>query len=296
MTQNTNDTQPYRRTLLRAVGMTKRFGALSAVSGVDFDVPRHGIVSLIGPNGAGKTVFFNMLTGIIKPDGGDIWFDGRRINGERPDRITRLGIARTFQGIRLFKKMTVLDNVLVGQHTHLSRNMFEVVMRSVNVQDEEEVARRRSIELLDFVGLRAHANTDAGDLPYGMGRRLEVARALATSPQLLLLDEPTAGMNPSETAGMVDLISRLRRDLGLAVLLIEHDMRVVMRISDRVSVMDNGTKIAEGSPDEVRHNVVVIEAYLGRSASAERELNPPEAEQEQDAQIGMQMNPKPATG
>lgn len=298
MTQDINDTQPYRRILLRAVGMSKRFGALSAVSGVDFDVPRHGIVSLIGPNGAGKTVFFNMLTGIVKPDSGDIWFNGKRINGQRPDRITRLGIARTFQGIRLFKRMTVLDNVLVGNHTHMSRNLFEVVMRSVKVQDEEEVARKRSFELLDFVGLRAHANTDAGDLPYGMGRRLEVARALATSPQLLLLDEPTAGMNPSETAGMVDLISRLRRDLGLAVLLIEHDMKVVMRISDRVSVMDYGIKIAEGSPDEVRRNALVIEAYLGRSASAERELNPPEAEanQEPDSSGGLQMRPKPVTG
>jgi branched-chain amino acid transport system ATP-binding protein len=290
-----NDTQLYRPTLLRAAGMSKRFGALAAVNGVDFDVPRHGIVSLIGPNGAGKTVFFNMLTGIIKPDSGDIWFNGQRINGQRPDRITRLGMARTFQGIRLFKKMTVLDNVLVGQHVHTDRNLLEVVMRSERVQDDESAARKRSLELLDFVGLRAQAATEAGDLPYGAGRRLEVARALATAPQLLLLDEPTAGMNPSETTGMVELISRLRRDLGLAVLLIEHDMKVVMRISDRVSVMDYGIKIAEGSPDEVRHNSLVIEAYLGRSAAADRELNPPEAQPEPDAAPGLQTQPRPAT-
>jgi ABC-type branched-chain amino acid transport systems, ATPase component len=296
MAKEINDTQPYRQTLLRAVGMSKRFGALTAVNCVDFDVPRHGIVSLIGPNGAGKTVFFNMLTGIVKPDSGDVWFNGQRINGQRPDSITRLGIARTFQGIRLFKKMTVLDNVLVGQHIHMSRNLLEVVLRSTRVQDEEEVARKRSFELLDFVGLRAQALTNAGDLPYGAGRNLEIARALATSPQLLLLDEPTAGMNPSETAAMVELISRLRRDLGLAILLIEHDMKVVMRISDRVSVMDYGTKIAEGSPDQVRRNALVIEAYLGRSVGAERELNPPEAQPELEPTPGLQIQPKPVTG
>lgn len=296
MAKEINDTQPYRQTLLRAVGMSKRFGALTAVNCVDFDVPRHGIVSLIGPNGAGKTVFFNMLTGIVKPDSGDVWFNGQRINGQRPDSITRLGIAHTFQGIRLFKKMTVLDNVLVGQHIHMSRNLLEVVLRSTRVQDEEEVARKRSFELLDFVGLRAQALTNAGDLPYGAGRNLEIARALATSPQLLLLDEPTAGMNPSETAAMVELISRLRRDLGLAILLIEHDMKVVMRISDRVSVMDYGTKIAEGSPDQVRRNALVIEAYLGRSVGAERELNPPEAQPELEPTPGLQIQPKPVTG
>jgi len=269
MTQELNDTQPYRRILLRAVGMTKRFGALSAVSGVDFDVPRHGIVSLIGPNGAGKTVFFNMLTGIIKPDSGDIWFNGKRINGQRPDRITRLGIARTFQGIRLFKKMTVLENVLVGNHTHMSRNLLEVVMRSVRVQDEEEIARKRSFELLDFVGLRAYANTEAGDLPYGMGRRLEVARALATSPQLLLLDEPTAGMNPRETQEMTTLIGKLRDERGFTIVVIEHDMRLVKGVSDRVVALDYGRKIADGTYDEVANDERVVEAYLGKRAAEE---------------------------
>jgi branched-chain amino acid transport system ATP-binding protein len=278
-----NDTQPYRKTLLRAVGLTKRFGDLAAVSGVDFDVPRHGIVSMIGPNGAGKTVFFNILTGLIKPDSGEIWFNGENITGQPPDRITRLGMARTFQGIRLFKNMTVLENVMVGQHTRMSRGLLDVVMSSPEMKSEERAAKR---------------DANAKNLPYGIQRRVEVARALATTPHLLLLDEPTAGMNPSETASMIDLIGRLSKDMGLAVLLIEHDMRVVMRISERVSVLEYGVKIAEGTPHEIRRDARVIEAYLGRTAAAERELNPPDDEGEsvRSPDTSPQVSPKPATG
>ncbi len=290
-----NDTQPYRKNLLRAAGLTKRFGELVAVGGVDFDIPRHGIVSLIGPNGAGKTVFFNMLTGLIKPDSGDIWFNGERITGQPPDRVTHLGIARTFQGIRLFKNMTVLENVMVGQHTRMSRGLLEVVLRSPEMKQEERAAHLKSLELLDFVGLRHLADENAKNLPFGIQRRIEIARALATTPHLLLLDEPTAGMNPSETASVINLISRLDNELGLAVLLIEHDMKVVMRISARVSVLDYGLKIAEGTPEEIRHDARVIEAYLGRSAGAERELNPPEQEPETRSTEGLQIRPEPAT-
>ena len=292
-----NDTQPYRKNLLRAVRLTKRFGELVAVGGVDLDVPRHGIVSLIGPNGAGKTVFFNMLTGVIKPDGGEVWFNGERITSLPPDRITRLGIARTFQGIRLFKNMTVLENVMVGRHTRMNGGLLEVVLRSPEMKSEESAARRTSLELLDFVGLRHLADVVAKNLPFGNQRRIEVARALATTPFLLLLDEPTAGMNPSETADMIDLIGRLSKDMGLAVLLIEHDMKVVMRISERVSVLDYGVKIAEGTPEEIRNDARVIEAYLGRSAAAGRELNSPEQQEEPEARPaeGLQARPKPAT-
>lgn len=289
-----DNTQPYRKNMLRAVGLAKSFGELTAVGGVDFDVPRHGIVSLIGPNGAGKTVFFNMLTGLIKPDRGEVWFNGEVITGQPPDQITRKGIARTFQGIRLFKNMTVLENVMVGRHTRMKGGLLDVVMRSPEMKAEERAAMRTSLEMLDFVGLRHLADADAKNLPYGIQRRVEVARALATSPDLLLLDEPTAGMNPSETSSIVELIARLNRDLGLAVLLIEHDMKVVMKISDRVSVLDYGLKIAEGTPDEIRHNSRVVEAYLGRSAGAEREMNPaePNPEPEQRAVEGLQVRPK----
>jgi branched-chain amino acid transport system ATP-binding protein len=292
-----NDTQPYRKNLLRAVGLTKNFGALAAVAGVDLDVPRHGIVSLIGPNGAGKTVFFNMLTGMHKPDSGEIWFNGERITGMPPDKITGLGIARTFQGIRLFKNMTVLENVLIGQHSRMSRGIIDAVMRSPRMLREERDAARISYEMLDFVGLRDYINADARNLPYGIQRRVELARALATTPHLLLLDEPTAGMNPSETASLMELISRLSKELGLAVLLIEHDMKVVMKISERVSVLDYGIKIAEGTPEQVRHNARVIEAYLGRTAAAGRELNPPEPEAELEVRAaeGVQVRVKPAT-
>ena len=290
-----DETGPYRRTLLRAMGVTKRYGDLVALGGVDLDVPRHSIVSLIGPNGAGKTVMFNVLTGLTRPDGGTIWFNGESTARMSPDRITTLGMARTFQNVRLFDQMTVLENVMVGQHCRMKRGILGAVLRTADVLDEEERARETSLDVLHFVGLDAEVNRRAGSLPYGLGRRLEIARALATSPQLLLLDEPTAGMNPQETADLQNLIARLRSELGITVLLIEHDMKVVMRISDRVSVLDYGLKIAEGTPDDIRHDARVIEAYLGRGAAARRD-QAPALTGDLDPQAAGQMQPRPVVG
>ena len=261
--------------LVRARAVTKRFGGLLAVNRVDFDIPRGAIVSLIGPNGAGKTTFFNMITGTYTPSGGDITFDGRAIAWQKgskvkslpPHRVTALGIGRTFQNIRLFSTMSVLDNVLVGLHVHLTSHWWDAVLRTPSQLREEYEARERARELLELVGLREREDTWARNLPYGDQRRLEIARALGTNPKLLLLDEPTAGMNNAETRSLTDFIRRLRSELGLTVLLIEHDMRVVMGISDRVTVLDYGEVIAEGSPDEVRSNSRVVEAYLGRGAA-----------------------------
>jgi branched-chain amino acid transport system ATP-binding protein len=290
-----DETAPYRRTVLRVTGVTKRYGDLVALGGVDLDVPRHSIISLIGPNGAGKTVLFNILTGLTKPDTGTIWFNGESTIRMSPDRITTLGIARTFQNIRLFDHMTVLENVLVGQHCRMKRGILGAVLRTPDVVDEEERARETSLDVLHFVGLATEVDRLAGSLPYGLGRRLEIARALATSPQLILLDEPTAGMNPQETADLQRLIARLRSELGITVLLIEHDMRVVMRISDRVSVLDYGLKIAEGTPDDIRNDARVIEAYLGRGAAARRELSPAPTPPP-DLQATGQMQPRPVVG
>ncbi len=290
-----DDTGPYRKTLLRATGIIKRFDALAALRGVDFDMPRHGIVSIIGPNGAGKTVLFNILTGISKPDAGDIWFDGKRISGLPPDRITKLGIARTFQNIRLFSNMTVLENVLVGRHSRMKQGVISSMLRSSNQLDEEETARDRVMDLLRFTGIDHLAETVATNHPTGAGRRLEIARALGSEPQLLLLDEPTAGMNPLETFAIIDLIDSIRADMGIGILLIEHDMRVVMRISDRISVLDYGVKIAEGTPEEIRNNQRVIEAYLGRGAAARREIAP-EAAPESPVLETLLMTPNSATG
>ena len=289
-----DETGPYRRTILHATGVTKRYGDLVALGGVDFEVPRHGIVSLIGPNGAGKTVFFNILTGLAKSDSGTIWFNGESIARMSPDRVTALGMARTFQNVRLFEKMTVLENVMVGRHCRMKRGIWGAVTRSPDMQDEESQAYEVSLDLLHFVGLERVANRYAGSLPYGMGRRLEIARALATSPQLLLLDEPTAGMNPQETAALQSLIVRVRSELGVTVLLIEHDMKVVMRISDRVSVLDYGLMIAEGSPDDIRSDARVIEAYLGRGAAARRDRSAaPAPTPGADQQAAGQMQPRP---
>ncbi len=267
--------------LLKLNRVTKRFGGLVAVNDITYDLPEGRIVSIIGPNGAGKTTLFNLITGIYRPDSGDIAFDGHSIAGRRPDQITALGMCRTFQNIRLFHNMTALENVLVGAHTRLHSTGVGAVLRTPGFRRAEEEARQEARRLLRFVGVPPGTGDQISKfLPYGQQRRVEIARALASKPKLLLLDEPTAGMNPNETDAAIGLFRRLRDELGITVLLIEHDMKVVMGISEYVTVIDYGQKLAEGTPAEVRKNQRVIEAYLGRQAvqedeTAAQEVNEP---------------------
>lgn len=257
--------------LLEVNGLTKKFGGLTAVNDVSINIEQGSISAIIGPNGAGKTTLFNLLTGIYKPDKGTINFDGRSLIGLRPDQVNGAGMSRTFQSIRLFPGMTVVENVMVGMHSRLQISLFQTLTRLSAFNNQEKRVREKAAELLDFVGLSHKGDEVSRNLPYGDQRRVEIARALASDPKLVLLDEPTAGMNPNESVEAMSLFRRVRDERGVTVVLIEHDMRVVMGISEKISVLDYGQKIAEGTPVDIRTNARVVEAYLGRRATAEME-------------------------